>query len=152
MEHLQVTSVGAVGFMQEWLGSEWDSPEKELAKTTEKELPKRSGQRLGLVGTQPRNHTAFLLPQVTKVPKEGGGDPSPFLMGDWRSHTTEERERWERTWGHLWKTQSVLTGLALASLLQKLFWLNYSSPSGPRILISHSVFLFPWEWEASPDA
>ena len=50
MEHLQVTSVGAVGFMQEWLGSEWDSPEKELAKRTEKELPKRSVRGLGLLG------------------------------------------------------------------------------------------------------
>ena len=81
MEHLQVTSVGAVGFMQEWLGSERDSPEKELAKRTEKELPKRAGQRLGLLGTQPRNHTAFLLPQVTKVPKEGGGRPLPLFDG-----------------------------------------------------------------------
>lgn len=120
MEPLQVTSVGAGGFLQGRLGSEQDSPEKELAKRTEKELSKRTGQRLGLVGTQPRNHTAFLLPQVTKVPGEGG-DSSPFSMGDWRGHTTEEHGRWERTWGHLWKTQLVLTGLAMASLLQKLF-------------------------------
>ena len=115
-----MTSVGAGGFLQGRLGSEQDSPEKELAKRTEKELSKRTGQRLGLVGTQPRNHTAFLLPQVTKVPGEGG-DSSPFSMGDWRGHTTEEHGRWERTWGHLWKTQLVLTGLAMASLLQKLF-------------------------------
>ena len=115
-----MTSVGAVGFPQGQLGSEQDSPEKELAKRTEKELSKRTGQRLGLVGTQPRNHTAFLLPQVTKVPGEGG-DSSLFSMGDWRGHTTEEHGRWERTWGHLWKTQLVLTGLAMASLLQKLF-------------------------------
>lgn len=115
-----MTSVGAVGFLQGRLGSEQDSPEKELAKRTEKELSKRTGQRLGLVGTQPRNHTAFLLPQVTKVPGEGG-DSSLFSMGDWRGHTTEEHGRWERTWGHLWKTQLVLTGLAMASLLQKLF-------------------------------
>ena len=102
------------------LGSEQDSPEKEPAQGTEKELSKRTGQTLGLVGTQPQNHTASLC-GITKVLGEGGGGPSPFLMGDWRGRTAEERERWERTWGHLWKPQSVLTGLALASLLQKLF-------------------------------
>lgn len=134
------------------LGSERDSPGKELAKRTEKELSKRTGQKLGPVGTQPRNHTASLLPQVTEVPGDGGGDHPPhFLMGDWRGHTAEECQRWERTWGHLWKTQSVLTGLAPASLLQKHFCLSYSSPSGPRVLTSYSVFWFPWEWEASPD-